>query len=904
MNLSFYLVPDKFAAHHLRQQLTQKSAILGTQVGTWPELLEIARTSYCLPLAADDWQDKLKSCISMVKNAFWHKSLTHDPDATTTIISQSLVDLLWAIGPNQKITTEIRKELSSRGSRHIKDLLALHKKMDGIVLEELSLIQALLATNKNQAIRTIEVHYVADISNLNIWQKALVDLLNQHVAKGTQVNTTSNKCHEHILWSPPVKGKSGLCHMQRNLFSKAQTKQKSQSGLQWLATRDYLQEVEIAAGMVQELIAEASLATNEIALLVPESQNYTRAMAKVFTDAGIPLSGLSYISNNRDLGRELLYHFLLCRKTASPAPMLQASLFSSPLLPWHEKSEEVSQQIMDGSWLSTIVEDLPEDQQRTAYFLSGKKIVKPDSLRKSLRGLMAVVNKGDGRTEFRQIALASISDVLSHLDEDDGKIHWNTLLKICTPKALSQKENTEINLQGVRVFHPGREPWKKVKHLLVLGFTEGNYPQTPGVFPVIPEEDRFTLMKQDITLPTRSAILKQRRDRFQRQLCSATQAITFFLPMMDSMGGRLKPTSSLGFMAQIFNGINSGEELIMNLEQLKARKQVNYLAIANEQTATPPRNMTCEDLELEENLLTKRKNSKGKTAPESPSGFATMMVSPLAWVFDRYNIDSHEWAAVKLDAMTIGSIAHEIFEQVFSRKQPLLQRGRIPAKIKTLFNQVIKKDYPFLERDEWQVECQQMIRQFTEAAISWLDFIKKNKLEILGEETNLQGKFNKHPIRGKADIICRCPDGKLLVIDYKTSKSTQRKECMEKGFDHQASLYALMLKSGEMPDKIPVKLKNHLEKSPEIGALYYTLRDQVVLGDSKAGSLADTQVVNNNIADNGLALIKERMKSLRHGTVPLNKNTDSDTFKDETGITPYAFDSSPLVSLFVTEEAE
>ena len=108
MNLSFYLVPDKFSAHHLRQQLTQKSAILGTQVGTWPELLEIARTSYCLPLPDDDWQDKLKSSIGMVKNSFWCNSLTHDPDATKTIISQALTDLLWAIGPGQKITTKNR----------------------------------------------------------------------------------------------------------------------------------------------------------------------------------------------------------------------------------------------------------------------------------------------------------------------------------------------------------------------------------------------------------------------------------------------------------------------------------------------------------------------------------------------------------------------------------------------------------------------------------------------------------------------------------------------------------------------------------------------------------------------------------------------------------------------------
>jgi len=904
MNLTFYLVPDKFSAHHIRQQLTQQFAILGTQVGTWPELLELARNCYCLPLPDENWKEKIKSCISTINNSFWRESLIYDPDATITIISQALTDLLWAVGPTQKITTKIRKGLSARGNRHIKDLLALYQKMSGALPADLSLIQTLLTTDKNQAIRTLEVHYVADISNLNGWQVALVSLLNKHAGKSKQLDSTTDTFIENMLWSPPLKGKSGLCHMQRTLFSKSQTKQKSQSGLQWLAARDYLQEVEIAAGMVQELMADSSLTADKIALLLPESQNYTHAVAEVFTNAGIPLSGLSVISSSRDLGRELLYHFLLCRQSESPAPMLLASLFGSPLLPWHGKAEQISQEIMDGEWLSKIIDGLPGDQQRTGYLLSGKQITAPDTLRKSLRGLMAVINKGENLLEYRQIALALINDVLAHLDEDDDEIEWNTLLKICTPKQLTQHESEEINRQGVRVFHPGREPWKKVMHLLVLGFTEGHYPQTSGVSPVIPEEDRHILTTLNILLPTRSSLLRQRRDRFQRQLCAAAKSITFFLPMMDSMGGRLKPTSSLGFMAQLFTGIGSGEELILDLEQPKDRKRVKNLAIAGDLSPTPPRAMTCKDLELEENLLTKRKNSEGKTAPESPSGFATMMVSPLAWLFNRYHIDSHEWGAEELDAMTIGSIAHEIFEQLFARKKPLPQRGRIKGKIEILFHQVINKDYPFLVRNEWQVECKQMKRQFTEAAISWLNFIKKNKLEILGEETNLKGKFNKHPIRGKADIICRCPDGKLLVVDYKTSKSTQRKDCMEKGFDHQASLYALMLKSGEMPDKIPVKLKNHLKKSPEIAALYYTLRDQVVLGDSKVDSLEDAEVVNNDIANNGLTLIKKRMKSLRNGTVPLNKDIDSDTFKDKTGITPYALDSSPIVSLFVTEEDE
>jgi hypothetical protein len=196
-----------------------------------------------------------------------------------------------------------------------------------------------------------------------------------------------------------------------------------------------------------------------------------------------------------------------------------------------------------------------------------------------------------------------------------------------------------------------------------------------------------------------------------------------------------------------------------------------------------------------------------------------------------------------------------------------------------------------------------MINEFTEAAVAWLEFLHENKLEILGEETWLAGRFNKQPIRGKADLICRTPDGRLFVVDYKTSKSGKRKERMEKGGDHQATLYCQMLASGSLPDDIPVKLKNQLKKSPDIGALYYTMRDQVVLGDNRANSLLHTEIVPTDIAKNSLDIIKKRMKELRDGHISLNTDADDDYFGNQLGIAPYALDDSPLIRLFMKEGA-
>ena len=46
MHITFLLTPDKFSAHYLRKQLCRRKPLLGVQVGTWRELLELARTSF------------------------------------------------------------------------------------------------------------------------------------------------------------------------------------------------------------------------------------------------------------------------------------------------------------------------------------------------------------------------------------------------------------------------------------------------------------------------------------------------------------------------------------------------------------------------------------------------------------------------------------------------------------------------------------------------------------------------------------------------------------------------------------------------------------------------------------------------------------------------------------------
>jgi len=178
---------------------------------------------------------------------------------------------------------------------------------------------------------------------------------------------------------------------------------------------------------------------------------------------------------------------------------------------------------------------------------------------------------------------------------------------------------------------------------------------------------------------------------------------------------------------------------------------------------------------------------------------------------------------------------------------------------------------------------------------------------VLGAELWLKGNFNSHTIKGSADLVIAIPKGRLFVVDYKKSGSSQRRQRMTKGFDSQAYLYRLMLESGLEENARHKDLAAALKNAKEIGVLYYLLNDQVALTDTKGW--LDTGVIGveelgAGISTNAMELIGKRYREMRKGLVVLNRDTDESTYDKDAGMKLYALDNSPLVRLFMLPAEE
>ena len=111
---------------------------------------------------------------------------------------------------------------------------------------------------------------------------------------------------------------------------------------------------------------------------------------------------------------------------------------------------------------------------------------------------------------------------------------------------------------------------------------------------------------------------------------------------------------------------------------------MRHLALAAPAAPRPPRALEVEDLQFERDLLTLRTDKHGKPRPESPSSLETLMVSGLAWLLRALEAEPLAWAPESANPLVLGSVAHEIFENLFAPEVALPAREEIPARVEAL----------------------------------------------------------------------------------------------------------------------------------------------------------------------------------------------------------------------------
>lgn len=904
--LLFLLVPDASAARRVRRRVAEGRGRTGLVVGSWPELIDWARRAYLVPApVTETFGARLGTALGSLTDAFWAESWSIAPAETSAAVCAALTEIISASDPAGDMSTHDVGGLAERPRRHLADLLRLVQALDGALPDELAVIRDLLASEKGQALRTLRVMHVDGFPALSRWQAAFVDKLNRDAGANAAERATEDGLfgilQDALPQEEPAGTRGALGVLQSRLFRPDRGKAPLDASVQWVGVRDFLQEAEVAAGMAQSLLAaEPGLKPAEIGLLLPDSFEYAVAVEDAFRLGGLALAGLPVERWRRDLGREAVFHFLYCRQKPAPA-MAIAVCLSSPLMPWSpESGAELAQTVMDGDYELKPPKGANSDA-RAMLALLREGDSDPESLAAALRDFAALLDAPEelaGHVAQARVAVEGLCAALANAREID----WGALRAAVTPKFVMSGETPDFNLEGVTVWRDSQEPWRAVRRLIVLGFAQGQYPSALGNSPVFSAADLEAIrVCTGLPVDTPADELARRRERFRRQLGATAESVTFLVPRRNPAGEAQAPSESLVFMHRLFDGPKSADGLIAEVDVVEERARVQHLALAAMAPPRPPRPLVVADLRFERDLLALRTDHNRGQKPESPSSLETLMVSAFAWLLRRVEAEPLGWAPESATPALLGTLAHKVLEGLFHRGAALLARGTIPAQVESLLDEVLRQRAPFLRSSQWKVERRHLAAQTILAAQTWRDMLERLGAEVLTSEEWLRGTWSGIPIHGQTDLLLGLPDDRLLVVDYKRSKSSNRLVQMQKGFDSQATLYRAMLESGGPKHADRAELIARIAAARQVGVVYYMLNDQVALSDTAlpgSAAVPGWRTLGNDIAGEAMTRIQQRIGEVRAGELRLNRDGDGEFFEKQAGIKPYALEVSPLIGLF------
>ena len=896
------LVPDAAAARRMRRLVCGEGARGGVLAGVPRELIDAASRAYLPAFQPGNWSEQFRRALGEL-NAFWSASFEVAPDETSIVVESAYSDLLHAVLPGELPPPSDASAFSKRLRQRYTDFHRLNAALAGTLPDELAVIQAVFATDADDALFRLQVEYLPGFPRLTPALERLLTRLNQDAGMPGDPELAA-MLDQLADDAGSARPRSTLGAVQRGLYrDSTQAPPRKDDSVQWIGCRDFLEEAEIAVGCAQSLLGEhEELTPPQIGLMIPDDYPHALAVAEVFGLAGLPLAGLPTEHWRRDLGREAVLLFLQCRQKPAPA-MALAALLDSPLMPWPRKTGAgLAQAVMDGDYRLRPPTDADAETRRMLELISGGDET-PRTLAAALAefgGLLRASPELDAHVGLARAAVAELTRVIDSMPGLD----WSALRKGVIPHYLPDETSPDFNLEGITVWRESQEPWREVEHLLVLGFQEGRYPGATGRASVFTDDEIAELEQMTgLELPTRAMQLADRRARFRRQLATVSGSAMFLVPRRSPDGSTVGPSESLVFMASVLGVADKAAELVMDLDDPAQRAVLRHLALAPGEKAVPPRQPDCTDLTLKADLLAIRTNAKGEPRPESPSGLETLMVSPLAWVLRRLGAEPSGWAPEAPDVLLLGSLAHGVFEDIFAAGDELPAKRGLAGRVEKAVERRITEMAPFMRGAQWKVERSNLAGSLSRAVNAWRDTLERLDARVVAGEAWLRGEFCGVPIHGQADVVIALSDGRLLVVDYKRSSSGARRRQMQAGFDSQATLYRIMLESGDENAVEPL-LADALSATDDIGIVYYMLNDQTALADAAlagSASIPGWETLDAAVSAGAIALIERRLQQVRRGRIALNGSEDEAYFEKEASVRPYALDVSPLVRYFMRD---
>lgn len=824
----------------------------------FPELLA---TSFLAPVAdKPDWDGALaRAC------APWARSFEAVPDQVRPSVEQAFGDLAASTRTARFDSVDVSELPSGRARRHLEALLELEGDLKSLPADIAAVRHVL---ESSEALEPFPVCPPSSGKFDSVLEGALHERLRDLFGE-------ADPGPSFATGAPNGRALRGI---QDNLLKRAEPAEPDDT-VRFFAVRDISSEAELAAALARRLLDEGS-PPQDIAVLMPNS-SYPGFVATAFEKAGIPLAGVP-ADVERDSEGETL-RLLIQAMHPSPPPMVWAALCISPLMPWEAREgAKMAREVMRSGRTSAV----PEFLLRAMGPVPGSR----KALMARFSGLKLKDNAPALAKSSKRMASAAPSS-------EDAPLDMAATLRALRPSS-PPVEAVGRMVEAASIWTGDEEPWRPARHLIVLGFAGDGYPAETGVGPMFLDSELALLKRHcGLDMPTRAERMRRNLDRFQRQLRMVSETATFLIPKRDFGGGELAPCPGFALIARAISGGNGKGPHVAMLDGSPDESWPCGAKVRMPMAGTCP--MLPEDgmLDVGQNALHLRKDEDGKPKPQSPSRLETMLVSPLVWAMREAGAEPVEWLPPGMDAMAQGSLYHAVLENLFPEGAAPTEKELRDA-FDDAFERAVDKTARLLREDVWKVEAASFRSEALRMALRWRSLLEAMGASVLASEQRLEGTALGLGINGIADALIGLPGGRMMVVDFKASKSDGRRKRMEKGWDLQVALYRLMIE-----DAGNEETRRIAEGGEDVDIAYHLLRDGVTLAAGIATDSGELERVGSDISAQAMKRLRRTLSELEKGMIRLNGRDDAREFEKESGFKPYALVEDPLAMAFCVDSA-
>ena len=116
--------------------LATQSPCQGILVGTWPELIEQAKSAYLISPQAGDWKKRFHNALENMPDAFWSNSFEVSPEETAAEVEAAPSLLVGATEAGSDVVIADSDQLPERPRKHVQDIVQLLHELDGLLPDD------------------------------------------------------------------------------------------------------------------------------------------------------------------------------------------------------------------------------------------------------------------------------------------------------------------------------------------------------------------------------------------------------------------------------------------------------------------------------------------------------------------------------------------------------------------------------------------------------------------------------------------------------------------------------------------------------------------------------------------------------------------------------------------------